>query len=646
MRSFQAGGTVREDATYVERKADQELVDALLEGEFCYVLAPRQIGKSSLRLRALSRIRKQGVRAASVDLTSIGTSGISDDEWYFSLVDEIATQLELDRDPASFWEAHGGAAPVRRFMRFLREEVLSAISAPVVISIDEIDAVLALPFESDDFFAAIRAAYNARAEDPTYARLTFCLFGVATPAELIENATRTPFNIGRGIRLLDFTRAEALALLPGLAEAGGDARGLLDAVLDWTSGHPYMTQRICVALTQERPEEGAFAAERVRMLVWRLFLERGRTEDPNLAYAEKRFQKTDPALKTQMLRIYRRLLHGDTISLKGDDPAQQELRLAGLVAERRDEDGGRLMIRNQIFAEVFDLRWVDEHDSTNPLSEPVAAWLRWKRGDDFLLRGAALEVVLAWAKGREDLSPEEHEFLRLSALHVERTRSAWQRRKLALAISGLLAIVGFLITLTIFNRRELDAEVRYVEQVEAARRQAEERFEAARLELDIRSRQAKQAQEESERKATEAAERAAALMAQATDLDRQAEAAVVRGRGEATRVRKKADDAHKEARAALQRAAQEREVAVVAQDLAAKAMNAASRSQEAASVAQKTLDSERAARQLAESLLALEKSNRERVEKELRATGEELRVCEQERDRSSPAPNPPASPLR
>src|SRR6185503_15278580 len=103
MRSFQAGGTVREGSTYIERKADKEIVEALLEGEFCYVLAPRQIGKSSLRMRAQQTLKDQGVRCASIDLTSIGTSGISDEEWYFGLVEEISNQLDLGRDAADFW---------------------------------------------------------------------------------------------------------------------------------------------------------------------------------------------------------------------------------------------------------------------------------------------------------------------------------------------------------------------------------------------------------------------------------------------------------------------------------------------------------------------------------------------------------------
>jgi hypothetical protein len=42
--------------------------------------------------------------------------------------------------------------------------------------------------------------------------------GVAAPGDLIADPTRTPFNIGRAIRLEDFARAEAAVLREGLEE--------------------------------------------------------------------------------------------------------------------------------------------------------------------------------------------------------------------------------------------------------------------------------------------------------------------------------------------------------------------------------------------------------------------------------------------
>src|SRR5579872_2922391 len=82
---FQSGGTLRPESLYVERPADTELPEALRRGEFCYVLAPRQIGKSSLRIRTAQKLETAGIRCASIDLTSIGTSQLSPEQWYFGL---------------------------------------------------------------------------------------------------------------------------------------------------------------------------------------------------------------------------------------------------------------------------------------------------------------------------------------------------------------------------------------------------------------------------------------------------------------------------------------------------------------------------------------------------------------------------------
>ena len=57
-----SGGTMPPEApSYVERRADHELYDALLGGEFCYVLTARQMGKSSLMVRTAARLREAAV---------------------------------------------------------------------------------------------------------------------------------------------------------------------------------------------------------------------------------------------------------------------------------------------------------------------------------------------------------------------------------------------------------------------------------------------------------------------------------------------------------------------------------------------------------------------------------------------------------
>lgn len=65
---FVVGGTMQPDApSYIEREADRELFEPVLAGDFCYVLTPRQMGKSSLMARTAKRLQVQGVCTAIVD---------------------------------------------------------------------------------------------------------------------------------------------------------------------------------------------------------------------------------------------------------------------------------------------------------------------------------------------------------------------------------------------------------------------------------------------------------------------------------------------------------------------------------------------------------------------------------------------------
>lgn len=359
-RRFQAGGALRRGTFYAKRAADTELPEALCRGELCYVLAPRQMGKSSLRLRVEAVLRRRGIRSGSVDLSALGSNGVTQEQWYYGLLDALARSLGL-ADPEGFWVRHGRFPPVMRWSRFLRDEVLARIPEPVVIFLDEIDAVRSLPFSADDFFASIRVLYNARADDAACARLRFCLMGVATPGELMQDTTRTPFNIGRAIRLEDFSRVEVRAFLPGLASFSEEPNVLLDRIFDWTRGHPYMTHRVCTMLSDESMGDILPPGVRVARLIGDLFLRRGRVEDLCLSAVERHFTRgrSGPRM-TEMLTFYQRLLNDEHVLAVSDDPVQTALRLAGLSAECDDGATVWVRVRNPIVERVFDDAWVQE----------------------------------------------------------------------------------------------------------------------------------------------------------------------------------------------------------------------------------------------------------------------------------------------
>ncbi|MFO0754961.1 MAG: AAA-like domain-containing protein [Byssovorax sp.] len=411
---FQAGGTLGEGTFYVERAADEELPAALRRGELCYVLATRQIGKSSLRLRAMRRLQAEGVVCVSIDLTSLGSANSTAADWYIGLASEIALQLDLE-SPDAFWDAHPGLGAVHCWSRYLEEVVLVEVKAKVVIFVDEIDSTLSLPFSRDDFFAAVRAFYNRRAEREENKELTFCLLGVAAPGDLIADPTRTPFNVGTAIRIEDFSRKEMEALRPGLEGLGDKAEVgvILDEIHGWTAGHPYLTLRVCEDLV------GAHRGKPVGTIVRARFLERGRTEDANLQYADRCFGDRRGGVSGEeertprMLALYRRLLMKGGVAADGGDPVQLALRLTGMAAERERAmgRGGRSRCGTGCFARCSMFGGCSRGRPSGRLRCRCGGGWRVGRKGSIFCGGRSWEGagVGGWAR---DLTPEEHEFLR------------------------------------------------------------------------------------------------------------------------------------------------------------------------------------------------------------------------------------------
>ena len=340
---FVVGGTLkREAASYVKRPVDDEILRLTLGGNYCNVLAARQTGKSSLMVRTSERLKQEGVRTVIIDLTSIG-SNVSPSEWYFGLLSRLKRELKLTVDENAWWQARSEQSPVQRFSDFLREVILEEITDPIVVFVDEIDSTLKLGF-TDDFFAAIRAAYNARSNDPAYERLTFVLLGVARPADLIKDRTRTPYNIGASVDVTDFQFYELDAFEAALEQAcPGQGGQILGWALEWTGGQPYLTQKLCAEVVEQAG--GKYSEDRLAALVMQLFLgDKARTET-NLRSIRDRVSENPYAAK--MLPIYKRVLAGKPVAAEERSIEQNELKVGrpGQGFVRRDFAGAQPHLR-------------------------------------------------------------------------------------------------------------------------------------------------------------------------------------------------------------------------------------------------------------------------------------------------------------
>jgi WD40 repeat protein len=309
----------------------------------------------------------------------------------------------------------------------------------IVIFIDEIDSALGLRFPVDDFFAFIRSCYTYRLTKPTYRRVTWALFGVVTPGQLIQDKTRTPFNLGQSIELGGFELADCQPLLAGLSHWANPS-AVLERILVWTAGQPFLTQKLCQLLRQSPidavtsiPPTPQLIHDYVDQIVQRHILHNWESQDQpehfrtirdRLLYHETSVQRR--------LSLYQNILTQGEGRIRQDDSSDQaELLLTGLV----ERSGDALRVKNPIYAQIFHRDWVTQQlHQLRPYSQALTAWIESDCQDQSrLLRGQALQDYLQWAQDK-NLSAVDYQFLtaseQLDRQETEQALEAAQAREM------------------------------------------------------------------------------------------------------------------------------------------------------------------------------------------------------------------------
>lgn len=367
------GGLAWNDPTYIGRQADRDLLDALQHGHFAYVLGPRQVGKSSLRIQTRHRLTQLGYQCVTIHANQLTDSLQNDDaaSWQMGLICAIWEGLySTYSDGFLQWvqataglsgAAEGASSQLERLENFVQAFLVTALEkASVVILIDEVDALLDSPF-AYDFFSWVERCHGRRVMEPAFRNLNFAVFGTAISDDF--PCYKSLFSLGCRIDIAPFTLVETYALNQGFEGKVDEPTMLVKSIYRWAQGQPFLTQKLCrilrdllnsliqtdcapLALSMKTIDH--WVDESVRSHI----IQDWPTQDDPVHLRAIGDRLTRSPNRKALLTLYKRVLLDSPPVPACASYTQAELLLSGIVIVQ----GHHLAIANNIYRHVFALK--------------------------------------------------------------------------------------------------------------------------------------------------------------------------------------------------------------------------------------------------------------------------------------------------
>jgi hypothetical protein len=229
-----------ESQFYVERPQDAIALATIQQpGVTITIKGPRQMGKSSLLLRAMDGAVNAGKQVIFLDFQLFNQSALEDSETFYRQFCTLLTdELDLDDQLEEVWRSALGES--QNCTRYLGRYILKTVKAPLVLVMDEVDRLFSSHFRSD-FFSMLRGWHNSRAIKPAWKRLDLALVTSTEPYQLIEDLNQSPFNVGQVLDLEDFALAQVVDLNQRHGQPLSDRA--CQQLYTLVAGHPYLTRR-------------------------------------------------------------------------------------------------------------------------------------------------------------------------------------------------------------------------------------------------------------------------------------------------------------------------------------------------------------------------------------------------------------------
>ncbi len=208
-------------------------------GALIRIKAPRQMGKSSLMQRVLDQGKQAGHRGVYINFQSADAEFLSNIDLFLQwFCASVSNELGLDDRLADYWKGVLGSK--NKCTNYFQRYLLTTITEPITLGLDEVDQVFQHPAVAQEFFGLLRAWHEKGKNEPIWQKLRLVIVH-SKEVYIPLNINQSPFNVGLPIELPELTQPQVVELVArhGLNWSIGQVKQLMNVV----DGHPYLLRK-------------------------------------------------------------------------------------------------------------------------------------------------------------------------------------------------------------------------------------------------------------------------------------------------------------------------------------------------------------------------------------------------------------------
>ncbi len=211
----------------------------LQPGALIRIKAPRQMGKTSLLTRVLHHAEERGYKTANLNFQAADAESFTSlDKFLQWFCDSITDRLKLTNNLAEYWQGVRGSKS--KCINYFEKYLLSTISSPVVLGLDEVDQVFQYPSLAADFFGLLRVWHEMSKNEDIWKKLRLVIVH-SKEVYIPLNINQSPFNVGLPIELPELNQSQVQDLVQRHKLDWSIAE--VTQLMAMVGGHPYLVRR-------------------------------------------------------------------------------------------------------------------------------------------------------------------------------------------------------------------------------------------------------------------------------------------------------------------------------------------------------------------------------------------------------------------